>query len=340
MSLPPISHYCRIHYRWCFVHCFHATATTEKTNHTALKRCHTTTRWSKPRLSRCSVAFINRFLVSLATIAHYCRIYYCWCFVNCLHATATTEKTNHTAFKRCHSTTRWPKPRLPRCSVAFRNRFFVSLPPISHYCRIHYRWCFVHCFHATATTEKTNHTAFKRCHTTTRWSKPRLSRCSVAFINRFFVSLMPTNLFIIYYRWYPYNMGILGSNDLLWRSVPLPLDKIIYLIIQQFYRNNQPHRPYPVAVLDANLLGFKIPRSIAAAKGVFIIAKEFAKKGIAIVILADNKLKRHHTKRATVKRQCLYQHSEDFSTAERIPRALQRNSSSRWWTNRSHSKIY
>lgn len=47
----------------------------------------------------------------------------------------------------------------------------------------------------------------------------------------------------------------------------------------------------------------KVQRSFDPSERVYLIAKEFSNKGIGVVFLADNKIKRYDTKRATVQRQ-------------------------------------
>ena len=65
---------------------------------------------------------------------------------------ASQDKSKCIALKRYYWARKGSKPRLSRCSVAFKTWFLVSLPPTAHYSRIYYRWCFVNCPHATATT--------------------------------------------------------------------------------------------------------------------------------------------------------------------------------------------
>ena len=103
-------------------------------------------------------------------------------------------------------------------------------------------------------------------------------------------------------------MGISGQSSFLWRSIELDARLIYYVIEQQFQRakssNPSISRLRPKVVIDANLIGYSfLFKGIGPIKAVFVIAKAFARDGIDVTIVCDNKELRHHSKRATISRK-------------------------------------
>ena len=79
------------------------------------------------------------------------------------------------------------------------------------------------------------------------------------------------------------------------------------MIEQQFKRLKESDpsitRTRPRVVIDANLIGYSfISKGIGPVKAVYVVAEEFAKDGIDVSIVCDNK-DRHHSKRATCLRK-------------------------------------
>ena len=64
---------------------------------------------------------------------------------------------------------------------------------------------------------------------------------------------------------------------------------------------NQTH---PMIVIDANLIGYKTPKGIDAAKCVEFIACSFSSCGVRVLVHADHPTKLHHAKRESIRRKC------------------------------------
>jgi hypothetical protein len=103
-------------------------------------------------------------------------------------------------------------------------------------------------------------------------------------------------------------MGINQQHSCLWRSIKLDIRLVYYAIEQNFRKQKEVDktilRERPQVVIDANPIGYPfILRGIGPSKAVFVIAKEFAREGIDVLIVCDNENNRHHSKRATMKRK-------------------------------------
>ena len=85
---------------------------------------------------------------------------------------------------------------------------------------------------------------------------------------------------------------------------------------------------HPTIVIDANLIGYKTPKGMDAAKHVDFIACSFSSCGVGVLVHADHPTKRHHAKRESIRRKCekermtvkLHENGKNFPLFFRIPK--------------------
>lgn len=101
-------------------------------------------------------------------------------------------------------------------------------------------------------------------------------------------------------------MGISSCATLLWRSNPLSFKIVINLLKTRHDEVKSQHvnRAHPMIVIDANLIGYKTPKGMDAAKHVDFIACSFSSCGAGVLVHADHPAKRRHTKRESIRRKC------------------------------------
>jgi hypothetical protein len=98
-------------------------------------------------------------------------------------------------------------------------------------------------------------------------------------------------------------MGIQSQNDLLWKSSPVALDDIVYLLEERHgerRRSNPPstERARPKVSIDASLVAYKyLNTALDPWDGVWIISTALADRNIDVHVICDPPI-RHHSKRA------------------------------------------
>ena len=104
-------------------------------------------------------------------------------------------------------------------------------------------------------------------------------------------------------------MGITGQGTCLYSSRELKSTDIYHIIHEQYKLNTTINdtttiRNQPRIAIDTNPVSYPfIFKAVGPTRAVVTIAKKIVEAGIAVIIVRDNKNKRHHTKRATVQKR-------------------------------------
>ena len=101
-------------------------------------------------------------------------------------------------------------------------------------------------------------------------------------------------------------MGVSSCANLLWRSKSLSLKMIMHLTKTRFDEVKSKHvnRTHHMIVIDANLISYKTPEGMDAAKCVEFIACSFSSCGMGVLVHAYHPTQQCHTKRESVRRKC------------------------------------
>ena len=117
-------------------------------------------------------------------------------------------------------------------------------------------------------------------------------------------------------------MGFLNQNNILHKSIEVGFDSVVHLIKARFKQNKLQNevegRIKPAVVVDASLIGFLfLSKSCGPVGGLRILCKSFIKNYIDVHLVVDGP-NRHHSKRATIKRQGIRTQARISAAKKRI----------------------